>query len=88
MMRKTAGLFLVLIGGIIVWLFPALVTPRERQPYDGQDLRSYCASEVGKQKRYHLLTMRVCMPAAFVMGVGVTLFLRRKRKTINSGVPH
>ncbi len=82
MVRRITGLLLVLVSGIILWLFPALVTPREKLPYEGQDIRSYCASEVGKQKRYHLLTMRVCLPAAFLMGVGVTLLLSRNRNTI------
>jgi hypothetical protein len=83
MVRKITGLLLVLVGGIILWLFPALVTPREKLAYEGQDVRSYCASEIGKQKRYHLLTMRVCLPAAFAMGVGATLLLSRKRNAIN-----
>lgn len=84
MVRRITGLLLILVSGIILWLFPALVTPREKLPYEGQDLRNYCAAEVGTHKRYHLLTMSVCLPAAFMMGVGVALLLIRGSNAPNT----
>jgi hypothetical protein len=89
MIKRITGLFMILASTVIILLFPALATPRQKLPSDGQDWRAWHADEVAKQNRYHILTMRVCVPAGVVLGIGFCMFMsgvgRRKGPNFERG---
>ena len=83
MMKRIIGILLLLIGLPIIWLFPALTTPRESH---GKNLprEQYLQTQLSEHKRMHILNLRVCIPAGIITGVGAVLliqgFTRRNRK--------
>jgi len=74
MIRKITGLFLALAGAAVIWLFPALATPRQSRPVDGQNLMQYHQHEMAKVERSQRITLWACVPAGIVLGIGLTLF--------------
>jgi hypothetical protein len=81
--RKITSLLLVFISAAIIWLFPAFVTPRHSQPFDGQDLMQYHQAEMAKEMRSQRITLWVCVPAGIALGTGLSLFvsgIRKKRQ--------
>jgi len=72
MIRKITGMFLVLASAVILWLFPALVTPRHGRPCEGQDLMQFHEAEMAKHARSERITLWVCVPAGGVLGIGLS----------------
>jgi len=74
-MKRTIGILLLLIGLPIIWLFPALTTPRESY---GKHLprEQYLQAQLKEHKRRHTLNLRVCLPAGIMTGIGATLLIQ------------
>ena len=88
MIRKITGSFLVIVSAGILWLFPALATPRQGRPYDGQDLMQFHQAEMAKHERSERITLWVCVPAGVALGIGCSLIVsgvRRTRRTEHAG---
>ena len=84
MVRKITGTLLMLAAAVVIWLFPALVTPRYGRPHDGQDFMQYHQAEMAKEQRSARLALWVCVPAGIVLGIGLSLFvagIRRSNRT-------
>jgi hypothetical protein len=84
MIRKIIGLLLALASAIMLWLFPALATPRHGRPFAGQDLMQFHEAEIAKHERSERITLWVCVSAGVVFGIGVSLVVsgtRRKNRT-------
>jgi len=79
--RNIIGGFLVLVGALILWLFPALATPRHGVPYDGQDLLQFHQIEMEKKERSETIVLRVCVTAGIFLGIGLTILFSVNRKT-------
>ncbi len=73
MIRKMTGMFLALAGAVVIWLFPALVTPRHSRPSEGQDPMQYHQAEMAKEERSQRITFWVCVPAGVILGIGLSL---------------
>ena len=71
--RKVAGILLVLISGVVIWLFPALTTRRHGRPFEGQDLMQYHQAEKAKEERGQRIALCVCVPAGVLLGIGLSL---------------
>ena len=83
MIRKMIGGLLIFVASVVIWLFPALVTPRHSRPYDGQDLMQYHNAEMAKAERSQRLALWVCVPAGVVLGIGLCIFnsgIKQKEK--------
>ena len=74
-MKRTIGILLILIGLPIIWLFPALTTPRESL---GKHLprEDYLHTQLQEHKRRHILNLRVCIPAGIMTGIGAVLLVQ------------
>ena len=75
MIRKITGSLLVLSALAVIWLFPALATPRDSLPFAGQDLMEFHRAQVQKFRRSETITLWVCIPAGIVVGIGLAVFV-------------
>ena len=81
MLQKITGVLLVLFSSVLIWLFPAFMTPRHKVPYAGQDLMAFHETEMAKQEKSERITLQVCVPAGVVLGIGLTLLFSERRKS-------
>lgn len=81
MIRKLTGMILVLGAVVVIWLFPALATPRQGRPFAGQDPLQFHQTEMVKVERSQRITLWVCVTAGVILGVGLSLIVSGKMKT-------
>ncbi len=85
---RIAGFILLMIGLPIIWLFPALTTPRESLGRE-RPREEYLQIQLQEFQRAHDLNLRVCIPAGILVGVGATLliigFMNGKKKEARNG---
>lgn len=80
MIKRIIGALLVLAAAVVIWLFPALATPRRGRPAEGQAPMQFHQSEMAKEERSQLITLWVCVPAGVILGVGLSLLIAGMRK--------
>ncbi len=80
MIKKITGALLALTATVVIWLFPALTTPRHGRPVEGQDLMQFHQSEMAKEERSQRITLSVCVPAGVILGLGLSLLIAGMNK--------